>query len=105
MEIKFLIKIFFLLLSINKMNNKDCSKNEPILFGEGNCTNRYCTNEEFENQTCKFNNSIAEAQWLNKINTFMTNNVESFTFLRMSNNDIFFFSFASGENDHLYIYG
>ena len=105
MEIKFFINIFFLLLSINKMNNKDCSKNEPILFGEGNCTNRYCTNEEFENETCKFNNSIAEAQWLNKINTFMTNNVESFTFLRMSNNDIFFFSFASGENDHLYIYG
>ena len=105
MEIKFFIKILFLLFSINKISNKDCSKNEPILYGEGNCTNRYCTNEEFENETCKFNNSIAQTQWLNKINTFMTNNVVAYTFLRMSNNDIFFFSIVSDDDEYLYIYG
>ena len=100
----FFIKLFILIFSINKTNNEGCSKEEPISYGEYNCVKRFCTKEEFENKVCIFKNSIAEIQWLNNINTFMTN-IFDFAFLRMSNNDIFFFSLSSVDENHLYIYG
>ena len=100
----FLLEIVIFLIFINKTVNENCTKIEPILF-EGECLNRYCTKEEFENETCIISNSTAKIQWLNKIESFAPDYANSFSFLKMINNDILIISTNINDIDHIYIYG
>ena len=104
MKKNFLLEIVIFLNFINKTINENCTKTEPILF-EGDCLNRYCTKEEFENETCIISNSVAKIQWLNKIESFAPDYANSFSFLKMINNDILIISTNINDIEHIYIYG
>ena len=103
MENNLLFLLSMISFLINEIRN-DCQKDIPILF-DGKCQDRYCSKEEFENGICSINNTISKIQWLNKINNFMKNNTNGFSFLKMTNNDIFFISTFFGDEENLYIYG
>ena len=60
--------ILILLLKIN-ISNGECSKSEPFLRGSV-CSSNYCTDEEFNGNSCSIDNSIIKIQWLNNIIVF-----------------------------------
>ena len=104
MEKKLFKKILILVIFINTIRNDDCSQDEPILY-DGQCVNRYCSKEEFENETCIINNSKLKIQWLNKIENFIDINVNSLAFLRLSSNDTFIITTPFNDIGYIYIYG
>ena len=54
---------FLLLLNLVK---SQCQKNTPILIN-GQCKLQYCTEKQYENNTCKIANEIIANQWLTNI--------------------------------------
>ena len=101
-----ILKIIILICFINKINNDYCNKDKPILYDD-NCEDRYCTKEEFEDNTCLINNTISKIQWLNKINCFSKDSAHEFTYIKLSNNDILFISLGCEIDGpcELYLYG
>ena len=103
-----MIYIYILFLLIVEINN-ECDKSIPI-YKNGECSNVYCTEDEFKNGDCIINNSIIKTQWLNKL-IFLGNNeifrideFQLYTSIEMPNNDLFLL-FSNAYQDYIYIYG
>ena len=100
-----MIYIYILFLLTVEINNEECHKSIPI-YKNGECSNDYCTEDEFKNGDCIINNSIIKTQWLNKL-IFLGNTgiqIKMYTSVEMPNNDIFFI-FSNYNQDYIYIYG
>ena len=76
----FLLKFFVIQFIINLIITEDCPRENPFLK-EGSCI-YYCEEEEFNNKTCEFNNTLAKTQWLNNI-IFLGQ--ENFTYIAFAN--------------------
>ena len=82
---KFLILFYFQLL-INPIKN-ECNKTSPILKN-GICSLIYCSEEEYNNETCKIDNEIIKTQWLNNIIRIGDINFRYVNFANYSNGDM-----------------
>lgn len=80
------IKYFIISLKIN-FTQGECPRETPILFNNGSCTLRYCTNEEFITNVCKINNEIVKTQWITN-NIIMEPNFRYINFAKFSNGDL-----------------
>ena len=67
-----LVHCIILLIKINLILMDDCPREAPILK-EGSCILEYCEKEEYNNGTCKINNTIIETQWFTNIISFEIN--------------------------------
>ena len=67
-----LVHCIILLIEINRILMDDCPRERPILKG-GICILDYCEKEEYNNGTCKINNTIVETQWFTNIISFDIN--------------------------------
>ena len=81
-----LVQCIILLIEINQILMDDCPREAPILK-EGLCILEYCQKEEYNNGTCKINNTIAEKQWFTNIISFEIN-YKFINFATYSNGDM-----------------
>ena len=65
----FILFLILLLLQISSYYNssEECPKLKPIKYNNEDCMVRYCTEEEYKNQTCIISNDTAKTQWINNI--------------------------------------
>ena len=66
----------------------DCDKDKPILK-DNNCQLIYCSKEQFASNICKINNSIIDAQWLNRIIRISDDNYRFINIASNTKGDIF----------------
>ena len=90
MNIKLLVKVLFFILLINKIRS-ECPKDKPIFFNDS-CEDRYCTKEEFDNETCIINNEIVKIQWLNSIISLEKDMINAILSINSLNNELIFIS-------------
>ena len=75
--------------------NELCEKEKPILKGD-QCQNIFCSETEYINEICQISNSIIKTQWLSNIFfNYNEKNVDSFSLMKLKNNDIITFAFDS----------
>ena len=82
--------------------NEICEKDTPILKDE-QCQNIFCSETEYLNGICQVSNSIIKVQWLN--NLFFNcdeKNVDSFSLLKLENNDIITLAYDSYDTKVIY---
>ena len=84
----FIILIQLLLLfPSNQEDLSECLINTPI-SKNGQCTNEYCTKEQFESKVCLINNTIIKTQWLNNIIFIGNSKFRYINFASYSNGDM-----------------
>ena len=89
----FIIKLIFIIIITNSVNNYCSDKNKPILDVQSNsCVLKYCSESDFSNNICKIDNNIIATQWLNNIIDFGVENCKYTKSASFSNYDIVFFS-------------
>ena len=81
-----LVQCIILLIEIYQILMDDCPREAPLLK-EGLCILEYCQKEEYNNGTCKINNTIAEKQWFTNIISFEIN-YKFINFATYSNGDM-----------------
>ena len=99
--------LIILLFQLNSYNNssEECPKLKPIKYNNKECMARYCTLEEYKNQTCIISNDTAKTQWINIFLTYGEKE-QKINNLAVINNgkDIIFTSYYEKEEKNSIIY-
>ena len=98
-----LFAVIIVNILINFVLSETCPKDTPV-FKEGKCQEIYCSKTEYKNGTCIISNPIMEIQWLNDIFiNYYGNNVDSFSLVKMKNNDIITITCDSYNSTKIYV--
>ena len=103
-KLNFFIIILCVCLLIAPAKN-ECERNAPISLLDGTCKLIYCSDEEYEDNTCTVSNQIIKTQWLSNIIKIGDRDFRYVNFATYSNGDMLVETTAYPGNKFRYFFG
>jgi len=102
----FLIHLIIIFILLNFTLNEECfQRSKPIFISSSEtCEMKYCTEDEFNNNTCVKDNEIIRAQWLNNIIKLGPKKCRNSKFAKYQDGSIAIYSGEKKATPHFLLY-